>query len=146
MEHAPLVPIMERLSLHSPTLKNAMRLCQYVLFAALLTSAGCGTTEPIFCTEEARAGITITVTDTSSGNALAAGSTLTIREGEYVESWTETFGNSMSGAWERAGTYDISVARPGYHTWTKSGVVVDEDECHVIPVSLDVALEAITTP
>jgi hypothetical protein len=86
------------------------------------------------------------LTDALSGNALAAGSTLTIREGDYSESWTEAFGNTMAGAWERAGTYEVSIAREGYHTWMQSGLVVNEDDCHVIPVTLDVALEAISVP
>ncbi|MBT5045162.1 MAG: carboxypeptidase regulatory-like domain-containing protein, partial [Gemmatimonadales bacterium] len=50
------------------------------------------------------------------------------------------------GAWERAGTYEVSIAREGYHTWMQSGLVVNEDDCHVIPVNLDVALEAISVP
>ena len=123
-----------------------MRLYRRILLATLLTVGACGTTEPIFCTEEARAGINVTITDALSGNALATGSTLTIREGDYVESSTEAFGNTMAGAWERAGTYEVSIAREGYHTWMQSGLVVNEDDCHVISVTLDVALEAISVP
>ena len=123
-----------------------MRLYRRILLATLLTVGACGTTEPIFCTEEARAGINVTITDALSGNALTAGSTLTIREGDYVERSTEAFGNTMVGAWERAGTYEVSIAREGYHTWMQSGLVVNEDDCHVIPVNLDVALEAISVP
>jgi hypothetical protein len=123
-----------------------MRLYRRILLATLLTVGACGTTEPVFCTQEARAGINVTITDALSGNALAAGSTLTIREGDYVERSTEAFGNVMAGARERAGTYEVSIAREGYHIWTQSGVVVDEDECHVITVTLDVALEAISVP
>ena len=123
-----------------------MRLYRRILLATLLTVGACGTTEPIFCTEEARAGINVTITDALSGNALTAGSTLTIREGDYVERSTEAFGNTIAGAWERSGTYEVSIAREGYHTWMQSGLVVNEDDCHVIPVNLDVALEAISVP
>ncbi|MGY8797509.1 MAG: carboxypeptidase-like regulatory domain-containing protein [Longimicrobiales bacterium] len=123
-----------------------MRLYRRILLATLLAVGACGTTEPVFCTQEARAGINVTITDALSGNALAAGSTLTIREGDYVERSTEAFGNVIAGARERAGTYEVSIAREGYHIWTQSGVVVDEDECHVITVTLDVALEAISVP
>ena len=30
----------------------------------------------------------------------------------------------------------ITIERPGYTTWTQTGVVVSADECHVIPVLL----------
>jgi len=113
------------------------------LFLTLAVSA-CDSTEPIFCTEEYRAGINVEVVDAVSGSGLADGATLTIREGDYVESWTDAFGGTtLSGAWERAGTYDVTVARDGYHTWIRTGVVVTEDECHVQAVALRAELQVI---
>jgi len=113
-----------------------------LLLASVLAGCSEDGSGPIFCTEEYRAGITVEITDSATGLAAAEGATLTIREGEYVESWTDTFGGvTLAGAWERAGTYDVTVAKDGYHTWIHTGVVVDADECHVLPVAFTAALQ-----
>ena len=55
---------------------------------------------------------------------------------------TEVMGvNSLVAAGERAGTYAVTVTRDGYEAWTRFDVEVDEDECHVIPVTLLAELE-----
>jgi hypothetical protein len=41
---------------------------------------------------------------------------------------------------ERAGTYSVTVRATGYSPWTKSGVVVRADACHVIGETLAVKL------
>ena len=46
----------------------------------------------------------------------------------------------MVGAGERPGTYDITITKDGFMTWTAENVTVTADECHVIPVSLDANL------
>ncbi len=69
---------------------------------------------------------------------------MTLRDGDYVETTSESFdGRTMVGAIERAGTYIITVAREGYHSWVLTDVEVTEDECHVDPVLLLAELEAI---
>lgn len=120
-----------------------MKSIRVLAFTTLLFTAGCDATEMVFCTTEARAGINVTVVDASSGIALASGSTLTLREGEWVETIVDAIGNALPGAWERAGTYDVTVARDGYQTWTRQGVTVTADECHVIPVTITASLEAV---
>ena len=106
--------------------------------------SACGPLDPIACTEEFRYGVSVEVVDAMSGAALAEGSTMTLREGDYVETTTESFdGRTMVGAGERAGTYTVAVARDGYHTWVLTDVEVTEDECHVHPVALRAELEAI---
>ena len=109
----------------------------------LLSACG-GTTDPIACTEQFVFGLTVEVVDSLSGAPRAEGATLTLRDGVYVESTTESFdGLSMSGAGERPGTYVVTLARAGYHTWSRTGVVISADECHVIPVSMRAELQPI---
>jgi hypothetical protein len=93
-------------------------------------------TEPIMCTLEMRAGITITIMDKATG-AKVTGSTITLQDGDYFETLTTTSAgaggsaNQVSGAWERNGNYDIIVSNPDYLTWLRQNVPVTADECHV---------------
>ena len=117
-------------------------------FLVFVLVSGCGDgdccTGPIMCTKEIRYGISVDVVDAASQIPKADGSTMTIRDGNYVES-TTTQGNglTMVGAPERAGTYIVTVAHSGYHTWIRTDVVVTKDVCHVQTVSLRAELEKI---
>ena len=121
-----------------------MRNClSRLLLLGVLT--GCdGSTDPIMCTRELRFGIQMEVINAESRNPSAAGATMTLNEDTYFESIVGIEDNSMLvGAPERAGTYIVTVARAGYHTWVQTDVVVTADECHVQTVSLIAELEPI---
>ena len=89
-------------------------------------------------------GLTILVTDSATGSPLGGAETIVeIREGTYVDTLLELSGvGEYSGAGERAGTYSVKVQRVGYRVRQIEGVRVREDECHVIPVRVDVRLQA----
>tara|TARA_Y100001936_G_scaffold219665_1_gene233196 strand:+ start:237 stop:638 length:402 start_codon:yes stop_codon:yes gene_type:complete len=93
-------------------------------------------TEPIMCTKEMRPSIFITITDKDTG-AKVTRSTITLQDGDYVETLTTTStgaggpANQVSGAWERKGNYDIIVSNPNYLTWLRRNIPVTSDECHV---------------
>ena len=109
-----------------------------------MAMSGCGTTEPIACTEIFVYGLSVAVVEAGTGAPLADGATLTLRDGDYVESTTESFdGRTMMGAGERAGAYVVTVSRAGFHTWAATDVIVTADQCHVIPVALTAELEPI---
>ena len=96
---------------------------------------------PIFCTDQFVYGLTVTVRDQSTTLPRADDATLTLREGAYEEIVTDSWdGTTLSGAGERPGTYSVTVEHAGYQTWTRTGVVITADECHVIPVSLTAEL------
>ena len=92
--------------------------------------------EPIMCTKEMRPSIFITITDKDTG-AKVTRSTITLQDGDYVETLTTTStgaggpANQVSGAWERKGNYDIIVSNPNYLTWLRRNIPVTSDECHV---------------
>ena len=46
----------------------------------------------------------------------------------------------MALAYERAGTYTVTVHATGYRDWIKPGVTVTKDVCHVIGVLLTARL------
>ena len=98
----------------------------------------CAQNPPLACTEEARPGLSVTVRDSVTGAAIASGVEIVAREGEYAD----TARGSLLGsgvyalAYERAGSYDVTVSHPSYQVWTRAAVRVTADECHVQTVSL----------
>lgn len=111
------------------------------LFVGVLALAACNSTSsPPACTLEARAGINLTVLDDVTGQPVA-NATATAREGDFVETLQSFQAGELSGAYERQGRYEVTVSAPGHETWRVEDVVVEADECHVIPVRLTARLE-----
>lgn len=111
-----------------------------VLAAGLLAGCGDGTTGPIVCTDEFVFGISIEVRDGSTGLPAALGADGTLTDGDYVESLQVLGDDTMVGAGERAGTYDVRITKAGYEPWTAARVTVTADECHVRTVFLEANL------
>ncbi|MFL5542033.1 MAG: carboxypeptidase-like regulatory domain-containing protein [Longimicrobiaceae bacterium] len=105
---------------------------------------------PRACTADFRYGLNVTVADSLTG-APPPSATLIARAGAYVDSVgpQAPFLNGpqgpsvllLSAAGERPGTYDLTVRAPGYRDWTRTGVQVTADECHVHPVSFTARLQ-----
>ena len=110
------------------------------VIVVLVSSAACyegDPSGPIACTAQFVFGLTVTVRDQSTTLPKAEDATLTLREGAYVEVVMDSWdGTTLVGAGERPGTYAVTVEHPGYEVWTRAGVEITEDECHVIPVSI----------
>lgn len=92
------------------------------------------------CTADFRYGLNITVLDSSGAPAAQGAIGIAVEGDEYEETLTVLGPDVMAGAGERPGTYDITVSRTGYMTWSATNVTVRADECHVIPVSLEANL------
>lgn len=98
--------------------------------------------DEVVCTTEARAGLQVTVTDAVTGMALAEGVTVTATDGNYMETLEQPgIFNQFTGAWERAGTYIITVTKNGYQTYVSQPVTVGADVCHVITETVTVTLQ-----
>lgn len=123
--------------------------------AVLLTAASCKS-EPlnpdpdgVVCTLEARSAVTVRIEDSASGAGIAAGATLVLRDGAFVDSLAvpanrtdlNDFPLSTMNTYERAGQYDITVRRNGYATWTRTGVAVTAGVCHVNGVTVTARLQ-----
>ena len=114
---------------------------------ALPAALGCDglATAPV-CTAEARPALILHVTDAATGTPIAAGSTLLVRDGEFADSVTipdaapNTAALVPPQAVERPGTYDLTVSRTGYATWTATDVAVTAGVCHVNTVTRTAAL------
>lgn len=63
-----------------------------------------------------------------------------VTDGTHSERLEPMAGSVYVGAYERAGTYTVIVSHPGYRQWQRMGVVVERDECHVIPEAVEARL------
>jgi hypothetical protein len=116
-----------------------MIFCSFLLFL----SCTFNNTDEIQCTEEARAGLNITVKNAVTNQVLGNGIIVTAKDGNYTETLGFFDANNpvFSGAWERAGTYIVTVSGVGYITFVSGAITVAADECHVIPQQLQIVLQ-----
>ena len=109
-----------------------------------LLATTCDDDDDIYCTQEAKAGLNFTVKDAVTDEVLSTGVTVVAQDGTYTET-LELFPNSdiavFIGAWERVGTYTVTVSKEGYQTYTLELIVVTADVCHVIPQLVTVNLQ-----
>jgi hypothetical protein len=110
------------------------------LFAALGLSIVVSACEAITfgrdCTTDARPGLIVEVRDSLSGQSVIDGSTLLIVSGTYQEQETiPAIGTAFAVAYERPGTYEVTVRKVGYADW-RTVASVREDDCHVRTVRL----------
>lgn len=97
---------------------------------------------PVICTAIAVDAIVVTVVDGAS-NQRICDATVTAVEGSFsqeLRGFPAGTDCTYSGPTERAGLYEVRVAKAGYAPVTTSNVRVTADECHVIPVRLTVTL------
>lgn len=96
---------------------------------------------PVNCTQEARAGLNVTVEDAVTHTVLTEGVIVVATEGTYSETLERVPGSEVfSGAWEREGSYILTVSKEGYQLYTSETIVVGADVCHVIPQNRTVPL------
>ena len=125
---------------------NLKRYFRASVFLTVLVAAGCsGSTSPL-CTAEFRFGLSVYVNDSVTNAPIASGASLVARDGSFADS--VTFPSSrpdldalpLVSAGEREGTYQISVLKPGYLSWSRSNLLITRNECHVNPVRLTALL------
>jgi hypothetical protein len=125
------------------------RIPAFIVALAGGLTLGCGSNSPgpVICTAEARAAVSLVIVDslTNKGDALT-GLWARAVDGTYRDSSVMTFSDQslqatrMALAYERKGTYTVTVHATGYQDWTKTGVLVTADQCHVNGVSLTAKL------
>ena len=100
----------------------------------------------VVCTEEARPALMVGLVDSLTGATTFTNVKIVARDGAYADSVTAAtypmlpYDGPLPLAYERKGTYDVTVHAAGYAPWTKAGVVVTADQCHVATVSLTARL------
>ena len=105
-----------------------------------------GSTSPV-CTLEFRPGVAVYVKDSLTSAGVASGASLVVREGSYKDSVAapdsrpDLDDSPLFAAGERAGTYQVTVLKPGYAAWLQSNVRVTSNRCHVNTVNLTALLQ-----
>ena len=103
------------------------------------------------CSTELRPAIEVDVFDANTGSPAAAGATVLLR-GSAEDSVTAPAGSGalvIAKVWYedrvKAGSYTVTVRKPGYADWTKSNIQVQADQCHVTTFDrLDAQLQPVT--
>jgi hypothetical protein len=117
-----------------------------MLLAGVLAMAGCGSTPTgtMSCTLEARAGVSVDVRDSISNALVGRGSSVVVREGSAVIDSAYNTGVSDGPyplVYERTGTFTVTVTKAGYQPWSKAGVQVVSEGCHVGLTSVTARLQ-----
>ena len=99
------------------------------------------------CTAEYRFGLGIQVRDSITGQFIASGARLIVRDGAFGDTVQVPANRPdvdplpIPAAGERPGVYTLTVQKPGYREWRKSGVRVTADRCHVQLVRVTARLQ-----
>jgi hypothetical protein len=112
---------------------------------ALLLAVGCTDYGPnAACTAARSIAIEVRVTDSITGLARADSATGQVQAGSYSDSLVQfDTSTDLLFAGDRLGTYSVTISRPGYVAWSRSGVgVTQRGVCgNVLPVHLDALLQ-----
>ena len=111
----------------------------------LAISACSNTSDPIVCPAIAKPGILVTVLDSATSVATGRSSRILAHDGAFTDSvpaqWTAASDGPFPLAYERTGTYTVTVTKAGYRDWAKSGIVVNRDRCNVRTVPVTALLQ-----
>ena len=121
-----------------------MRFPTLLILSTTLASGACQLPGTVACTADARAAISVDVRDSVTNAAVGRGSSIIARDGPYADTVdiTTLFDGPYGLAYERPGMYTVTVEQQGYRTWSRSGVRVTKDECHVRGVSITARLQS----
>jgi hypothetical protein len=120
-----------------------------VVILVVAAMRGC-ITDGVVCSTEFVFGINVMVVDSATADPPSE-ATLLATSGTFTDSVgprapVQTVANGplvlvLSTAGERAGIYSVTVRSPGYRDWTRTGIRVTANECHVNPVNLTARLQ-----
>ena len=114
-----------------------MRISFLILISLIIASCSLeeeNIADPVFCTEEARPALEITVLSSSTDEPLTEDIEVIAVDGDYEET-LENYQSSSTfvGAFERDGAYIIHITKSGYSSYNSiNPIIVDKDICHVI--------------
>ena len=116
--------------------------------AVLLVSIALGCSKsPTVCLSIGSFAITVVVRNASTGSPAASGATLIVRDGQFADSVTGVYTGAaevnatlLEAVLDRPATYDVTVRKSGFETWSREDIAVDQGECRVEGKVLNVGL------
>lgn len=128
-----------------------MRQPAAVLISLAIAGSACTNDPPTGpCTADLRPGIVVTIRDAATGEPVAGQAIGQVEDHRYVDSLraygyegTPSVLASRAAAFERSGTYEVTVFAADYQPWILQDVEVLEspDSCHVVTVELEANLQ-----
>ncbi|HEX2077198.1 MAG TPA: hypothetical protein VHG08_05800 [Longimicrobium sp.] len=119
----------------------ALLACGVLLPATL---SACDVLDPGVCTTDVHPAIVVQVRDAATQAPAASGATGVVRDGSFTAQLRQTLPGEnaleLRGAEERAGTYTVTIDKPGYQQWKQERVRVRDGSCHVQTVTLQASL------
>lgn len=119
-----------------------MRRPTLLLLVSTLASSACNLV-PGACTFQALPAVSVDVRDSVTNAVAGRGASIIAHDGVFAD--TAEFVSAYDGpyglAHERVGTYTVTVEQQGYRPWSRTGVRVTRDECHVRTVSITARLQ-----
>ncbi len=116
-----------------------------VLACSTALLSACDSQGPnVACTAVRSIAIQLTVTDSVTGVAIADSAFGQVVAGLYTDSLHHVFSSpALLIGGDSLGTYDVTLSRSGYATWTRAGIAVTQvGVCgNVRPVALDALLQ-----
>lgn len=110
-----------------------MKLATRIITGAVLIGAGLAscTESVVACTDELRFSVVVNVVDSVTALNAAPGATLIVQkqDGEVEGTMQGPTAFPQLFAGDDPGTFDVSVSKPNYATWTRNDVVVSADRC-----------------
>jgi hypothetical protein len=95
------------------------------------------------CTTNVVQGLEVLITN-AQNLPVTTGIMVTASDGDYVEQLQlDPTSNVYMGAFERAGTYVITVTGVDYLPYTSESVKVEADRCHVVTQKVEVQVQSI---
>jgi hypothetical protein len=140
------MPWPEKFPMHLVTAPQLpLRLPRLLLPLLAFASACSGSMDnPVgYCLAPASIAIEADVTDSVSGLSRADSATGFVQSGSSTDTLWHSPPSSLLYGGSKLGTYDVTITRPGYLVWTRSGVsVTRRGQCgNVIPVHLAARLQ-----
>ena len=89
--------------------------------------------EPVMCTASVEPSIIVEIRDSVTGAPAASGATLLARDARVSIPTEGKPYDDVSLQWgaEQAGTFHVTVQKPGYENWYREDVRVGRNRCHV---------------
>jgi hypothetical protein len=113
------------------------------LVLVVSAAVACDWSTGIDCTLDIRPALRVEVQDSITSAPAGQGARIIAKDGVYAD--TVEVDGPFDGPYrladERSGIYTLTVEQEGYRLWSRSGIRVTDNECHVETVSIVARLQ-----